>query len=90
MPSDAAKRDDMPSGALTSNDRRVLEGIEWASREWDGFTPHGIANWTAIRRMKARGLVEFKDYGICQSCPEPHDALIFTLTSLGVAELEKL
>ena len=70
---------------LSDNDRRVLVAIERACREWDGYIPHGAADWTAIRRLLAERLVEpTNDFGDCQTCPEPHEGEIFVLTAHGL------
>jgi hypothetical protein len=76
--------------ALTANDRRVLESVEWAMGHWDGYVPHTLADWTGLRRLGKRGLVRFVDFGACE-CDrgEPHeDASIYALTDAGKALLE--
>jgi len=69
---------------LTENDLRVLNAIDRACGEWDGYIPHGAADWTAIRRLEAEVLVEcMNEYGTCQTCREPHEAMMFKLTVYG-------
>lgn len=69
--------------ALTANDRRVLSAVEIASRDFDGFAPHGVSDWIAVKRLTRAGLVEPTDPGVCQSCREPHDTQIYVLTAAG-------
>ena len=64
---------------LTANDERVLADVESACGEWDGYSPHGIADWTGVRRLARLGLVEWRGYGVCQTCSDPHDGPLFVL-----------
>lgn len=78
---------------LSANDRRVLRAIERAAREWDGYFPHGTQDWTAIRRLISRGLVECTGTGACCECDNPkHNEVqaegpIYVLTADGKAAL---
>lgn len=56
---------------LTDNDRRVLRSIKRACEQYDGYVPHGAADWTAIRRLSVAGLVECAGYGVCCDCDHP-------------------
>jgi hypothetical protein len=78
----------VPAHALTTNDRRVLAAIERSCVEYDGFGPHGSADWTAIRRLAARWLVDTIGHGACQTCRESHEGLIYVLTEQGRAMQE--
>jgi hypothetical protein len=70
---------------ITANDRRVLDNIERACREYDGYIPHGSSDWTAIKRLEKELLVECSsEWGDCQTCREPHEAPMFRLTLRGV------
>lgn len=72
-----------PAPQFTTNDRRVLEAIEFACRDYDGFAPHGAQDWTAIRRLVRAGLAAFAEIGECQLCKEPHDVECYVLTAAG-------
>jgi hypothetical protein len=65
---------------LTANDVRVLDATERAQGEYDGWVPHGAADWTAIRRLLRAGLVTCLGNGVCQDCPDAHDGLIYART----------
>jgi hypothetical protein len=68
---------------LSANDVRVLDAVERAQSEFDGFAPHGAADWTALRRLLAAGLVECVGDGLCQTCPDgAHDTLIYARCSV--------
>lgn len=74
----------MVESKLTKNDRRVLEAVEYASGEWDGFAPHGARDWCAIRRLHREALVDcIADYGVCQVCPDSHEVPVYVLTANG-------
>lgn len=64
---------------LSDNDRRVLENVRGVPDRWDGYIPHGAANWTAIRRLERAGLIECVGIGGCETCEgnEPHEGPIF-------------
>lgn len=62
------------AGKLTDNDLRVLRAVERACGEYDGFAPHGAADWTAIRRLLTRELITGgSGHATCQDCTEPHE-----------------
>lgn len=66
---------------LTANDKRVLLAAEKACETWDGFMPHGIADWTAIRRLQEHVFVEqSEEYHDCQTCPVSHEGSAYRLT----------
>lgn len=77
--------------ALTNNDRRVLASVEIACSKWDGYAPHGAADWMAIYRLVRAGLVECIGVGICHGCDsaphrmEPTEMPIYVLTRTGRA-----
>jgi hypothetical protein len=70
---------------LSNNDQRVLREIERACQEYDGFMPHGSADWTAIRRLLKAGLIEDSGWSECfGDCDradrsEPHEGPGFRL-----------
>lgn len=76
---------------LTRNDRRVLAAIKRAQAEYDGFAPHGPADWIGVRRLLAAGLVKANGFGVCCDCDteahilEPTEGPIFVLTAEGGA-----
>lgn len=69
--------------ALTPNDRRVLDAIDVACGEYDGFMPHGARDWVAIRRLERAGMVESTDFATCCTCAEGHEGWAYTLTKKG-------
>lgn len=72
---------------MTKNDQRVLREIRQAVQDWDGYGPHGAADWTAVRRLLAAGLIRSEGVAECQSCPEPHEGEYFVLTVAGCREV---
>lgn len=70
--------------ALTANDGSTLWAVHCALVEYDGFIPHGSAQWCAIRRLERMGYVRRDGYGVCCDCPdESHVAEVFALTDKG-------
>lgn len=54
---------------MTKNDMRVMSAVEESiERGWDGFAPHGSADYTAIRRLMKRGEIVFVGTGECGEC----------------------
>jgi hypothetical protein len=54
--------------SLTTNDMRVLESIRMMPSDWDGWAPHGSADWTAVRRLVAAGRIVGFGTGVCCDC----------------------
>lgn len=54
--------------SLTTNDVRVLESIRMMPSDWDGWAPHGSADWTAVRRLVAAGRIVGVGTGVCYDC----------------------
>lgn len=76
--------------SLSENDRRVLGAIQRAMRDWDGFAPHGAADWCAIRRLRAAELVADNGFAVCQDCPGgEHEESCFVLTDSGKKVVEE-
>ena len=73
---------------LSANDMRVLHAMRnvlhpshGGNGDFDGFMPHGSRDWIAIRRLLREGYVEqSNEYGTCQTCSDPHEDAMFTLT----------
>ena len=75
---------------MTSNDLRVLRAVEDACKKFDGFIPHGAADWTGVKRLEKEVMVECcNEYGACQTCSAQHEAPMFTLTVHGMYAIEK-
>lgn len=57
----------------TKNDLRVMRiAIKLVDDNgFDGFGPHGAADWTAIRRLEKAGFVKFEGHGVCEDCDNP-------------------
>lgn len=69
---------------LTANDERVLAALDDACTRFDGFMPHGAADWTAIKRLERAGLIRHIGFARCQDCEE-HEGDAFTRSlDLGV------
>jgi hypothetical protein len=64
---------------LTANDKRVLRAIEVTCQDLDGFIPHGASDWLAARRLQAKGLATSTDFGMCETCRESHEGLLYVL-----------
>ena len=76
--------DEMPDvqadgGPVTKNDQRVLNAVRDACETWDGFIPHGAPDHLGIKRLLQARVVEFVDYGGCETCCEYHEAPIYRL-----------
>lgn len=74
---------------LTPNDMRVLRSaINLVDDHgFDGFGPHGAADWTAIRRLEKARLVKCDGYGVCEDCDNPKHRNETTEGPLYVATL---
>ena len=69
---------------LTKNDQRVLDSVKFACGEWDGFAPHGSADWAGVRRLLEADLIEFVcGDGRCQTCSESHDTHVYRMKEAG-------
>lgn len=75
----------MSSGPLGMH---TLRRVRDACARWDGFVPHGSAEWRTVRILYGAGLVDRLDDGVCETCPQPHDAPLFTLTDAGRRALD--
>lgn len=64
---------------LTANDKRVLRAIAEAEQHYDGFAPHGAANWVAIKRLVKWNLVFYADFGTCETCDLRHETAIYKI-----------
>lgn len=80
----------MSKQQMTTNDMRVLRNISAACDEYDGYCPHGQADWTAIKRLCRRGFAESAGLGECQSCKDPHYSAVYVLTDDGVCALAEV
>ena len=69
----------------SDNDIRTAREIVRACRHFDGFMPHGAANWKGLRRLIRKGLAVFVADGTCQTCKDPHDGPLYKLTADGRA-----
>lgn len=75
--------------ALSENDLRVLSSAERSCSAYDGFAPHGAADWLGVRRLVVAGLLEPTEPGICEDCDsalhnaEPTEVALFRLTEAG-------
>lgn len=73
---------------LTTNDMRVLRAMRQVlspslggNGDFDGFMPHGSADWTATRRLlKGQYVERLNEYANCQTCSDPHEGEAFKLT----------
>ena len=77
--------------SLSANSQRVLEAIRNASPEWDGWAPHGSADWTGVCRLLAANLIIHVGMGVCEDCDteahrrEPTEVPLFRLAPEGGA-----
>lgn len=81
---------------MTENDLRVLKATAAApSMGWDGLAPHGLRDWTAIRRLESAGLVAYAGHGICEDCDtaahrrEPTEVALYRITDAGMVAVRK-
>jgi len=76
---------------LSANSQRVLDAIRNASPEWDGWAPHGAADWTGVVRLLAANLIMNVGMGVCYDCDteahrrEPTEVPLFRLVEAGGA-----
>ncbi len=75
----------VPRPILSTNDLKTVASIVSVTREHDAYCPHGIADWTAIRRLEAMGLIKYEGIALCVDCDcaSSHDSRSYTLTDAG-------
>lgn len=73
---------------LTTPQRAMLKHVGRCMDDYDGYAPHGAAEWRTIRVLEKNGLVEFLAMGECgDGCERagdcPHPVSIYRLTDDG-------
>ena len=61
---------------LSANDKRILDAVDEVCTRLDGFIPHGIADWTGVRRLVKAGVIDTIGFARCENCEE-HETLAF-------------
>lgn len=80
---------------LSDNDARVMRAaVRVQESGYDGFSPHGAADWVAVRRLVAAGLLRFGGFGVCEDCDspahrrDPTESQMFIVTADGARTLD--